>query len=104
MLNEANENFLTACNIWENQHYTKKLGTIYNNIGDVALMRGDTKTAFKYFDKALQLVRKNNIRSGIVQSLLNLGEAYVKLGEFQKAESYLFQALEVCKTLENKPF
>jgi signal transduction histidine kinase/serine/threonine protein kinase/tetratricopeptide (TPR) repeat protein len=104
MLDEAHENFQIACNIWENQHYNKKLGTIYNNIGDVALMRGDTNTALKYFDKALRLVKKNDIKSGIVQGFLNHGEAYVKLGEFQKAEDYLLQALDLCNSLEIKPF
>ncbi|MDY6915433.1 MAG: ATP-binding protein, partial [Candidatus Cloacimonadota bacterium] len=104
MLNEANENFMVACNIWENQNYIKKIGTIYNNIGDVALMRGDTNTALRYFDKALKIVRENDIKSGIVQTLLNHGEAYIKLGEFQKAEKYLLEAIGICNSLENKPF
>ncbi|MFC1888027.1 tetratricopeptide repeat protein, partial [Candidatus Cloacimonadota bacterium] len=104
MLAEAEKNFLTAQKLWERINLVRKLGTVYNNLGDVSLVQGYTKTALVFFNKALKTCEKTNSKKITVLSLLNFGEAHIKLGQFVEAESYLTKALELTVTLEVSPF
>ncbi|MCK4694231.1 MAG: tetratricopeptide repeat protein, partial [Candidatus Cloacimonetes bacterium] len=103
-LDEADKNFQITKNVWEKSNYIRKLGVVYNNIGDVALIQGDTKTALEYFDKAIKICKKTDSKKIMVLSLLNFGETYIKLGKFLLAENYLNQALEASLSFENRPF
>ncbi len=104
LFDEADKNFKITKGIWESQKYYRKLGMIYNNIGDVALVKGDTKTAFENFKKAIDICNKAMCRKVKVQSLLNYGEAYIKMGNFVKAESYLNDAETLSQKVETNPF
>ena len=103
-LDEADKNFQITKNVWEKSNYIRKLGVVYNNIGDVALIQGDTKTALEYFDKAIKICKRTDSKKIMVLSLLNFGETYIKLGKFLLAENYLNQALEASLSFENRPF
>ncbi|MCF7792469.1 MAG: protein kinase [Candidatus Cloacimonetes bacterium] len=103
-LDEADKNFEAARKIWEKVNYKRKLGISYNNIGDIALIKGDTTKAFEYFRKALRVCSQAGCKRVRVQGLLNHGEAYIKLGLFNVAETYLYDALKLTKELETKPF
>ncbi len=103
-LDEAEKNFQTARKAWERVNYKKKLCIVYNNLGDVSLVQGYTSTALEYFEKALEICRQIDCKKIKVLSLLNHGEAYIKLGEFRKAEKYLIEALEGSDRIENHPF
>jgi len=103
-LDDAEKNYIQAMKIWEKYKYNRKLVVVYNNIGDVALMKGDTNTAFDYFQKSLTLCNKFQCIRGKIQSLVSFGQAYNKLGRFQTAEKYLTEAFELSNLVENKPF
>jgi signal transduction histidine kinase/serine/threonine protein kinase len=104
MLVEAEKNFLIARKLWERINLTRKLATVYNNLGDVALIQGYTKTALEFFTKALENCRITDCKKIKVLSSLNFGEAYNKLGKFIEAEHYLNKALELSNRLEANPF
>ncbi|OPX29228.1 MAG: hypothetical protein B1H06_01850 [Candidatus Cloacimonas sp. 4484_143] len=104
MLDEADKHFENARMIWERVHYSRKLAIAYNNIGDVALIKGDTNRAFEYFRKAMKICAQVGCKRIKVQGLLNQAQAYLKLGNFNIAEAYLDDALKLTLTLENKPF
>ncbi len=104
LLDEAEKNFEVARKIWEKVNYKRKLGISYNNIGDIALLRGDTTRAFEYFRKALRVCTEAGNKRVRVQGLLNHGEAYIKLGLFNVAETYLNDAMNLTLKLETKPF
>ena len=103
-LENANRNFHKARKIWEKIKYKKKLVTIYNNIGDTALIQGDTKTAFTYFRKAIKICAKVKSATGSILSLLNHAQAFIKLGKFDNALLYLNQAYKKSQRFKNKPF
>ncbi|HPR18828.1 MAG TPA: tetratricopeptide repeat protein, partial [Candidatus Cloacimonadota bacterium] len=104
MLDEAERNFESARKIWEKVNYNRKLGISYNNIGDIALIKGDTTKAFEYFRKALNVCNMVGCKRVKVQGLLNHGEAYNKLGVFNVAEKYLYDAMKLSSSLETRPF
>ncbi|MBN1326845.1 MAG: hypothetical protein JW996_02735, partial [Candidatus Cloacimonetes bacterium] len=104
VLDEADRNFQIARKNWEKVNYQRKLSTVYNNIGDVALVQGYTWEALEYFKKALVICKTIDCKKNYVLSLLNHGETYIKLGEFKKAEEYLLAAQKRSVNFENKPF
>jgi signal transduction histidine kinase/tetratricopeptide (TPR) repeat protein/tRNA A-37 threonylcarbamoyl transferase component Bud32 len=104
MLAEAEKNFLTAQKLWERINLVRKLGTVYNNLGDVSLVQGYTKAALGFFEKALETCRLTDSKKIRVLSLLNFGETNIKLGRFVEAEDFLTRALELTESLESKPF
>nr|MDA3812701.1 ATP-binding protein [Candidatus Cloacimonadota bacterium] len=104
LLDEADKNFETARKIWERISYKRQLVAVYNNIGDVALTKGDTNKAFKNFKKAKIISEQIDSKRYRVLILLNQGEAHIKLGNFTIAESYLNKAYVSTKELESKPF
>ena len=104
ILDEADKNFHIARKIWEKVNYKRKLGIVYNNIGDVALVQGYTNEAIEYFRKALLVCQEVGCKKIRVLSLLNHGETFIKLGDFKKAEKYLDKAREESLNHENKPF
>ncbi|MBN2460268.1 MAG: protein kinase [Candidatus Cloacimonetes bacterium] len=103
-LDEAEKNFQKARKIWEKVDYKRKLGIVYNNLGDVALVQGYTKNALEYFQKALAICEEVDSKKIRILSLLNHGETYIKIGEFDQAEQYLQEALKKTVKLEHKPF
>ncbi|MBN1948688.1 MAG: tetratricopeptide repeat protein, partial [Candidatus Cloacimonetes bacterium] len=104
LLDEAEKNFHIARKIWEKINYKRKLVVVYNNLGDVALVQGYTRTALEHFEKALTVCNEINCKKIKVLTLLNFGEAYIKIGDFQQAEKYLNSAYEMSNSFENKPF
>eukprot|EP00825_Cyclidium_porcatum_P031149 TRINITY_DN3294_c0_g1_i3.p1 TRINITY_DN3294_c0_g1~~TRINITY_DN3294_c0_g1_i3.p1 ORF type:complete len:953 (-),score=86.03 TRINITY_DN3294_c0_g1_i3:169-3027(-) len=80
------------------------MGLILNNIGDLALIQGDTQSCLKNFHTAQEIADRLGMKRIEAQSLVNLGETYIKLGDFHLAESYLQQSMQISKTLEDKPF
>jgi len=104
MLKVAEKNYLTALKLWKRIKLVRKLGTVYNNLGDVALVQGYTKTALEYFNKGLNICHGIACKKIKVLSLLNYGEAYIKLGRFTEAEEFLVQAYDLSETLEGNPF
>lgn len=104
MLDEAYKNYDIARKVWEKIDYKRKLATVYNNIGDVALTKGDTNQAFNYFRKANNICSQIGCKRVQVLGKLNQGIAYIKLGFFNIAEKYLADALKLTKKLETNPF
>ena len=104
LLDEADRNFDIAKKIWERIDYKRQLVAVYNNIGDVALTKGDTNKAFRYFKKAQVLAEEINSKRYGVLVLLNQGEAHIKLGNFIIAENLLKKAYTFSNKLETKPF
>jgi len=104
LLEEADRNFETAKKLWERVDYKRQLVAVYNNIGDVALTKGDTNKAFEFFRKAKGISEQIDSKRYGVLVLLNQGEAHIKLGNFEIAEKLLKKAYTASKKLETKPF
>jgi tetratricopeptide (TPR) repeat protein len=58
------------------------------NIGNIFVRRGDYPTAISYFQRALELARKNEDRISMVKWLNNLSDAFFRLGNPVPAGEY----------------
>ncbi|PGH11558.1 hypothetical protein AJ79_04816 [Helicocarpus griseus UAMH5409] len=63
------------------------LGTVYSKLGD-------TKSAMKYYQRAFQGYRKQNLISAMMQTTNNMGLLYLAEGNFVEAEKRHLQVVE----------
>lgn len=95
-IEEANEHLYQALNIWKRYNIRRYLGLIYNNLSDLYLKQGDTLKSIEFSQLALQHAEELNLTTMKALSLLNQGEAKIKMGYFQEAETLL----DACYELE----
>jgi signal transduction histidine kinase len=69
----------------------RSLSIIYNNLGIIYLDKNPQK-AKKYINKTIQLKEELKLKDGIDIALKNLGNLYLKAGEYQKAIQYFKRA------------
>ncbi len=82
---EALSGFIEAGHI-PNQAVSQK------NIADVLTSQDSLSKALTYYDEASKLFKKVNSIYLLSDCFLNMGNIYVKLGEYQKAEDFLLNA------------
>ena len=78
-----------------NKQSKLKLPSLFNNIANVYQSKGDTKSAFQYYQKALVMAKETNNKKiqGVVYN--NLGKLYLlDIKDFDKAFEYLTLGLE----------
>jgi signal transduction histidine kinase len=71
-----------------------------NLMGTLSLKRQKFEDAKRYFERALELRKKNNNLLGVAGALGNLGELYDQLNELEKAEEYELEALEIAESAD----
>ncbi|POY38605.1 hypothetical protein C3K47_04205 [Solitalea longa] len=81
-----------------------QLFTAYNNLGIIYQLQGDYKNAILNFNKALTYLSPKteayiSRKAGVFN---NLGGTYKQLSEFDKATSYLKEALKLSKQINDK--
>jgi signal transduction histidine kinase/serine/threonine protein kinase/tetratricopeptide (TPR) repeat protein len=103
-IEEAHEHFNIALSIWKRLNINRYLGLIYNNIADLYLKQGITTTSITYSQKGYEIASIQGFKSVMAQALLNLGEAFIKTGEFNKSEEYLNGSLELIKELKSDKY
>jgi tetratricopeptide (TPR) repeat protein len=91
------------------QYYTRsfalseKLGAPFsdplNNIGNLLAMQNRYPQAVEYYTRALELEKANDNRLGILNTLSNLGIAYTKANQQEKAQRYLKDAYDLAREL-----
>ncbi len=72
-----------------------------NDIGKVFQFRKDYKTAIKYHQEAFDISQKLNAKVDMAQSLLGLGNSYLKQGDGSIAISYYKQAETIGKEISD---
>ena len=89
------EHFQRSGNIMDEIKPINNMGVlIFENIGD-------TKLARKYYKKALQTAQKHNYITGTNIYHFNIGETYLKEGQFQKAEDHFIKAWQIAEETED---
>ena len=78
------------------------IATTYNNIGAVYSAKGDKNKAVEYFKKAIEFDQKAGNYHGTSRDILNLGNTYTDLKNFQEAENYLQKGLLMMQKLGDK--
>jgi len=103
-IEEADEHFNIALSIWTRFNVKRYLGLIYNNIADLYLKQGNTPVSETYSQKGYIVAKEQGLKSTMALALLNMGEAHIKMGDFQKAIEFLFQSKEIITNLKSTKF
>jgi predicted ATPase/DNA-binding SARP family transcriptional activator len=98
---EAKRLYEVSLEIWLEIGDTAGQATALSNLGELALDAGDYNAALPYFNKGLTLSRQQQDDWAEVSCLNNLVYAYIKLENFQLAETYLQHALVLCAGLSS---
>ncbi|MDD4224591.1 MAG: protein kinase [Candidatus Cloacimonetes bacterium] len=94
---EADEHFSIALNIWNSYNIRRHLGWIHNNLADLNLKQGFTIQGLEHAQKALIFAKDRGNLLAEGRALLNQGEAMIKMGRFEEAETRLLEARELIK-------
>jgi uncharacterized protein HemY len=70
------------------------------NIGNLYYRQGNYQRAVEYYQRALDMVRKQNDRAAELSILANLGELFEKAAQPKVAQQYLDQALQLAAELQ----
>ena len=70
-----------------------ELGALYNNYGSFLSSTGQIPEAIDYTLKSLLIRREIKDNHGIASSSLNLGDLYLKIGEYKIAKKYLDEGI-----------
>ncbi|MBT1702274.1 tetratricopeptide repeat protein [Chryseosolibacter indicus] len=70
-----------------------------NNIGNIYFKQGNYDKAIEQYEKALAIEKDQGSRLGLLNVITNLGIAYTKAKNSTFAETYLAQAVLLCKEL-----
>ncbi|MBC7912497.1 MAG: tetratricopeptide repeat protein, partial [Pyrinomonadaceae bacterium] len=73
------------------------LAGIYGNVGNIHQRKKNYNMALANYEKSITLFTKLNNPTGLTLILQNIGVAYFSLNQFNKAETYLLDAIEKAK-------
>jgi tetratricopeptide (TPR) repeat protein len=69
--------------------------TVLNNLGEVARLRGDYRRALQRYEQAMKIAQETSNPWFQRALLTNQGSTYIELGEYQRAETALQQAIRM---------
>ena len=75
----------------------RKLGLLYNVLGNVAKEENNFTAALEHYIRATAIFEKSDNKDGLTQSLANIGNIQYFLGNYDKAETYALQSLDIAK-------
>ena len=76
--------------------------TCLNNIGAVYFEKAQYEDARTYYQQALQLREKSKVPGDIVNSVLNLAEVSVRMGEYDQAIAQYMRALDLHRSMDDQ--
>lgn len=71
-----------------------------NNLGNIYFRQGNYQKAIEFYNKALEIEKENNNRSGMLNTLTNIGSAYTKAKQPTPALRYLDEAEKLAEELQ----
>lgn len=72
----------------------KSMGMVLNNLGTIYHKKGEQKEAEVYFEKALEVSKKQMNEAVVALSKYNLGTLYFEINELEKAELVFLEAYD----------
>lgn len=97
---KAEEYYLRALEMSEASANLDAIGVSSVNLGEIYLERGDHSSALRYFEEALDALKKTGGNESFVYT--NIGKSYRMRGRYAEALKYQQQAFEKAKTKEDK--
>lgn len=99
---KATSEFEDSKQLYKKSKDAKGLAAIYNNLGVLAMFRGQNKPAEKLFLKSLDYEKKSYNLKGISVCYSNLGGFYEEHNDYEKSIKSLDAALQIQKLLADK--
>ncbi len=99
---EAIELYKQALPVFENAGDKDGVEAIYNNIGIIYGMIGETEKSVEYLEKSAQFASANGNRISEAKTLHNIGYHYEKRSEYDKALDYYFKSLKIKREFNDK--
>ncbi|MDP9365655.1 MAG: tetratricopeptide repeat protein, partial [Chloroflexota bacterium] len=84
---------------WRANDQTYHVSVVLNNLGTIALQRGEPDRAIAYHEESLRLKRELGHEPGIAQTLVGLGRALVAAGQVERGTALIADAVERHLTL-----
>lgn len=100
---KAVEHLKIARKLFESQGSEVRLGEVFTAFSQVYL-QDNPEISVEYLGLAQKLFKKNQNKAGLFETQKNLGQAYLKLGDFDSARRHLNLALEYSEQLQNDFF
>lgn len=82
-----------SCDKRKARLYALSIAACYNYLGEVKRFRKDFPAALAFYVKALDICREKNVYHSYGFLLTCTGQAYMDVGEFEKARQYLGEAI-----------
>jgi tetratricopeptide (TPR) repeat protein len=73
----------------------------FNNIGLAYKEKGDSQSAYDYFNKANILFKETNNRTGVAYTLNNIGDIYLETKNYKQALHNYEEAKKICLEIKN---
>ncbi len=73
----------------------------FNNIGLAYKEKGDSQSAYDYFNKANILFKETNNRTGVAYTLNNIGDIYLEANNYKQALQNYEGAKKICLEIKN---
>ena len=89
--------FIKGIDVAKANNLENELGALYNNYGTLLSSKGQIKEAIDNTLKSLIIRKKINDNLGIASSSLNLGDLYLKIGEYKIAKNYLDEGIKLAE-------
>ena len=89
--------FKLGIEVGETNKLDRELGALYNNYGSVLSSLGQKDLAIENTLKSLRIRQRIKDNQGIASASLNLGDLYLRNGEFNKAKIYLDEGLRLAE-------
>ena len=74
-----------------------ELGALYNNYGSLLASTGQMQDGIDNILKSLSIRKKITDNQGIASSSLNLGDLYLRMGEYKTAKGYLDEGIKLAE-------
>ncbi len=78
-----------------------ELGRAYVNLSNLYSETNRNKEAIKYLEKSIPVFEKLNYQSGIAIINVNLGDEYLRTGDYSKSKLHYGRAMDLNKTIAN---
>lgn len=98
---QITERNLKTCPSELKQYYTQYYALAINNMGFMAMNKGESKKAIELYTKALNIQTEMNDKSGAAASLINIGYIFRREGSISKAIENYHSALKIYTELKD---
>jgi len=79
----------------------KEKGALYNSIGQLYCYKGKANIAIKFFQLAVEIDKKYDLKNNLAIDYLNLGNAYRVTGDLEKAKEKIKKGLVLAIKLKD---